>query len=150
MTDIDFWALIGTVPVHNLSNDLGATANDADIEALGAVLAKLPDSEAIAFFRMFSEKLHALDTPAHYNACRVGGNEASSDVFLYARCHLLSLGPEQYDAVLNTPAQFPPDLWFEDVLSLANETYDRVWENDPDPDSHPSYESFSNALWSTT
>jgi len=150
MTEDTFWDLIDMVPIYDVANDLGGAADDNDLKDLEAKLAQLSDTDMIAFFHLFSTKLHALDTPAHYDACRVGGGEASQDVYLYARCHLLMLGRDRYEDVLNTPANFPPDLWFEDILGLANEAYDRVYDRDPDPGRQPSYKTFSNDAWNIT
>ncbi len=149
MTENEFWALIEMVPIYDLTDDLGGSANKDDIKALEAALAELSDADTLDFFHHFSTKLHALDTPAHYGACRVGGTEASEDVFLYARCHLLMLGRARYTDILNDPKLFPADLWFEDILSLTTRAYDRVWERDPDPDRHPNIETFTNPLWSS-
>ncbi len=108
MTEDTFWGLIDMVPIYDVANDLGGAADDNDLKDLEAKLAQLSDTDTIAFFHLFSTKLHALDTPAHYDACRVGGGEASQDVFLYARCHLLMLGRDRYEDVLNTrPTSHP-------------------------------------------
>ena len=149
MTDADFWTLVAMVPPHELADDPGAVADAEDLAALTSELAARPDEQVISFFHLFSAKLHALDTPAHYENCRVCGHEASSDVFLYARCHVLALGPDRYAEILSDPTRFPRDLWFEDILGSANEAYDRVWERDPDPDARPNYESFTNVAWNT-
>lgn len=150
-TDAQFWSLIALAPPQDTPDDLGAFAQDTDLQAVEAALAALSVDEKIAFFRLFSEKLHALDTPAHYAQCRVGGDETSADVFLYARCHVLSLGRETYEQVLNDPCRFPADLWFEDVLSIATGTYyESAHEQNANPDAIPSYESFENPAWHNT
>lgn len=151
MTTIDaqkFWNLIDLVKPQKLTHDLGGAASDEQLEALETALKGFTDQEIIDFHRIYSQKLHALDTPEFYNNCRVGGLEASADVFLYARANLLSLGQKKYEEVLQNPSTFPEDLWFEDVLSIVADAYFDIYEKYPNADATPSYESFSNEAWS--
>jgi hypothetical protein len=140
--------------------DHDAVASDVVGRAF-AILSAMGAASARAFDIGLHFALHALDREVLFGQPirdrGEGSDQApipvSDDVFLYARCAVLTSGKAAYDAVLSDPAQFATtwDLDAEALLELPNAVLDELGA---DPDSRtdlPSYETGSNPLyWSST
>lgn len=147
MTDADCWAIFAAL------NFKPGAGRQPDIEAAHTLLAQRTDEELAHFEDFMSERLHALDTPAHALHF-VDDDYLCVDTFLYMRCAAVAAGPEFYARVLADPAQMATlteeDDVAEDILYLAEQAYmDRhgegaKWEHLPTAD----YETYANeAAW---
>ena len=145
MDEKKFWEIISLFHWDETGDD------EAVLEPACKALASLEEADIFRFEDILSEKLHALDTREHCNACYAGevdpddGDDyISADDFLYCRCVVVANGQEFFSAVLADPSQFPRDFEFEAILSLPAMAFEqktgRTYEHMP----HVSYESFSN------
>ena len=64
-----------------------------------------------------------LDGRKYADHSTMGNEEVSADLFLYARCCVVSNGREFYEKVLKNPTVFPKDLYFEAILDIP----ERAW-----------------------
>lgn len=142
MSDDVFWRIIG------LFNWKKAGDDDAVIRPAVKALAKMTTEDILRFEDILAEKLYALDTEAH---AREIGEEAfrsreyfSVDWFLYSRCVVVANGRELFDSVVADPKQFPKDMEFESLLSVAREAYESKTGGEFDHTSPLSYETYSN------
>lgn len=144
MDNAQFWRII------NLLDWECGGGDQAVLEPAVAALSQLPEDEIAGFEELLSQKLYALDTLSH--ATNVGEDAYvdkseyfSVDTFLYARCCVVANGEALYTSVLDHPAEFPKDVEFEALLSLASTAYERKTGVAPEGfDTSVSYETFSN------
>lgn len=137
-----FWKLIGMFRWKKTGDD------DAVIEPAVAALAKMEVAEIFKFADILEEKLFQLDTQAF--AENIGadayrpGKHFSVDLFLYARCVVVANGPDYFAHVLADAKNFPKDMDFEGLLSVAPYAYERKTGDEFDHVSPHDYETFSN------
>jgi len=144
MDNTQFWRIIGLFDWEREGDD------EAVLEPAIDALSRLPLDEIAAFEEILSQKLYALDTLAH--ASNVGEDAYvdkseyfSVDTFLYARCCVVANGEALYTSVLEHPSEFPKDVDFEALLSLASKAWERkTGEESEGFDTSVSYETFSN------
>ena len=144
MDSAQFWRII------DLLDWEGDGGDQAVLEPAIAALSELPQEEIAAFEELLSQKLFALDTLAH--ASNVGEDAYvdkseyfSVDTLLYARCCVVANGEALYTSVLEHPSEFPKDVEFEALLSLASAAYERKTGVAPEEfETSVSYETFSN------
>lgn len=145
----EFWRIIGLFDWAETGDD------EAVIAPAVEALAKNSLDEIAAFEEHLSQCLYALDTMRH---ARCIGDYAyvdadthfSVDWFLYARCCVVANGKEVYESVLNDPKEFPKDMEFEALLSVASSAYKaKTGEEFSGFETSVSYETFSNTIgWS--
>lgn len=144
MDNAQFWRIINLLDWERSDDD------QAVLEPAIAALSQLPEGEIAGFEELLSQKLYALDTLGH--ATNVGEDAYvdkseyfSVDTFLYARCCVVANGEALYTSVLEHPSEFPKDVEFEALLSLASSAYERKTGVAPEGfDTSVSYETFSN------
>ena len=144
MDNAQFWRIIGLFDWEREGDD------QAVLEPAIAALSQLPLDQIAAFEELLSQKLYALDTLGH--ASNVGEDAYvdkseyfSVDTFLYARCCVVANGEALYTSVLEHPSEFPKDVEFEALLSLASAAWERKTGAAPEGfDTSVSYETFSN------
>jgi hypothetical protein len=152
MDETTFWDIIGRFDWDQTGDD------DAVLEPACAALALLDEESIFKFDDILAEKLHALDTRRHCQACYEGeldpddGDDyIAADDFLYARCVVVANGPDFYASVLADPTQFPQEMEFEALLSVANIAYENKTGESYEHVSPVSYESFQNSAgWAPT
>jgi hypothetical protein len=152
MNESSFWDIIELFDWDETGND------DAVIEPAVQALAALDQDAIFAFDNILSEKLHALDTRKHCQACYAGkldpddGDDyISADDFLYCRCVVVANGRGFYASVLADPAQMPQNMEFESLLSLPASAYERKTSKEYEHVPPVSYESFQNSTrWAPT
>ena len=143
MEEKEFWSLLSLLDWDESGDD------DAVIEPVIKSLSKKSIKEIFSFEEILSQKLFALDTKKH--AMEIGEdayideNEFFSvDGFLYSRCVVVANGEELFNEVLKNPKEFPKDMEFEAILSIAQEAYEtktgKEWEHVTEVD----YETYSN------
>mgnify|MGYP003382111556 CR=1 FL=1 len=138
-TDEQFWQIIQAF-------DWSKEDSDEIMAPAVALLSAMPVVNIYLFADKLSEKLYQLDTRAHGDAylANEGDDYLSVDDFLYIRCAVVAEGKEFFEKVLNNPAEFPDEISFESLLSLAGMAYEvktgRKFEYYPPL----SYETFSN------
>jgi hypothetical protein len=118
LSDAQFWQII----------DLLDWTKDNYTETLApavTALAKMPVACIYLFKDKLSEKLYALDTKTHAKFYMEKEEDGyfSADYFLYTRCAVVAEGKKYYEKVLKKPSEFPNDIDFEHLLSLANQAY---------------------------
>lgn len=142
-TDEQFWQIIDAFDWSKADpEEIMAPAVDQ--------LAAMPVMNIYLFVDKLSEKLFQLDTQAHGNAylANEGDDYLSVDDFLYIRCAVVAEGKAYYEQVLANPAEFPDEISFEPLLSLAKKAYEK--KTGRNFEYHPpiSYETYSNkAAW---
>lgn len=117
MNEDRFWSIIALLDWTKAGND------DAVIEPAVRTLSSLPESAILAFYDLLSEKLYLLDGRVYAEYSVPEKASISSDLFLYARCCVVANGRDFYEEVLNNPANFPKDLFFEALLNIP----ERAW-----------------------
>jgi len=143
MKETLFWTLISLL-------NWGAVGNDEIvIEPVVISLSKLNIEEIQSFEDILAQKLYDLDAEKYAKEI---GEEAyinndkyfPTDGFLYSRCAVVANGEEIYSHILNSPKDFPKDIEFEALLTIARKAYEKktggVWEYV----SKTSYETYSN------
>lgn len=145
MEEDQFWKVIALLDWSKTGDD------DAVLAPAVQALADVEQERICAFHDILSQKLHALDTRAHCQACYEGDLEpghpeayVSSDDFLYHRCVVVANGRDYYESVLAAPSTMPKGLWFESLLYLAGSAFEKKTGNEFEHDSPVSYESFEN------
>ena len=121
---------------------------DSDEVMMPAIkkLADMPVVNIYLFADKLSEKLFQLDTRPHGDAylSNEGDDYLSVDDFLYIRCAVVAEGEKYFEKVKVNPSDFPAEINFEPLLSLANKAYKmktgRAFEYYP----AISYETYSN------
>jgi hypothetical protein len=150
MKEIEFWRIVGLLNWKRTGDD------DAVLKPAVKELSKKSIEEIALFEELLAQKLYALDTKAH--AINIGEdayvNESthfSVDWFLYARCCVVANGKELYESVRTDPTEFPHDVEFESLLSLAARAYEAKTGKECEGfNTSVSYETFSNrAGWTT-
>jgi hypothetical protein len=138
-TDAQFWQVIDSL-------DWSKKDKNAILAPAVERLAAMPVLNIYLFADKLSEKLFLLDTRQHGDAylANEGDDYLSVDDFLYMRCAVVAEGREYFEKVLTNPTQFPDDLSFEPLLSLADEAYKK--NTGRTFDYHPAfnYETYSN------
>lgn len=125
---------------------------DADeiIAPAVAQLAAMPVVNIYLFADKLSEKLFHLDTRVHGDAylANEGDDYLSVDDFLYIRCAVVAEGKEFYEQILVNPTEFPDEISFEPLLSLAKKAYAKKTGRKLEYYPVISYETYSNkAAW---
>jgi Protein of unknown function (DUF4240) len=118
LSDAQFWQIIDLLDWSK--KDYAETLAPAV-----TALSKMPIACIYLFKDKLSEKLYALDTKAHakFYMQKEEDGYFSADYFLYTRCAVVAEGKKYYEKVLKKPSEFPNDIDFEHLLSLANEAY---------------------------
>lgn len=117
MNEDRFWEVISLLDWSKEGND------DVVIEPAVQYLVRLPESAIHSFYDLLSEKLHLLDGRVFAEGSASDDGYISSDLFLYGRCCVVANGREYFERVLNNPAEFPKDLYFEAILDIP----ERAW-----------------------
>lgn len=138
-TDQEFWQIIG---------DLDWSKSDSDEIMAPTVkkLAAMPIVNIYLFADKLSEKLYQLDTRPHGNAylANEGDDYLSVDDFLYIRCAVVAEGEEYFEQVKSNPTEFPAEISFESLLSLAHQAYEMKTGREFEYYPVVSYETYSN------
>ena len=142
-TDEQFWQIIQAFDWSKKeAQEIMAPAVDQ--------LADMPVMNIYLFADKLSEKLFQLDTRAHGDAylANEGDDYLSVDDFLYIRCAVVAEGKEYFEQVLANPAEFPDEISFEQLLSLAKKAYEKKTGRKFEYYPATSYETYSNkAAW---
>ena len=143
MEEKEFWSLLILLDWNESGDD------DAVIEPTIKSLGKKDIKEIYSFEEILSKKLFALDTKQH--AMEIGEdayideNEFFSvDGFLYSRCVVVANGEELFNDVLKNPKEFPKDMEFEAILSIAQEAYEEKTGEEWKYVTETDYETYSN------
>ncbi len=138
-TDQEFWQIIAAL-------NWSKKESDAIMAPAVKQLAAMPIVNIYLFADKLSEKLYQLDTRAHGNAylANEGDDYLSVDDFLYIRCAVVAEGEEYFERVKANPAEFPAEITFESLLSLARKAYEMKTGREFDYHSTVSYETYSN------
>lgn len=138
-SDKEFWQIIEALD--------WSKSDSADIMAPAVKkLAGMPVMNIYLFADKISEKLYQLDTRPHGNTYldNEGDDYLSVDDFLYIRCAVVAEGEDYFEQIKANPSEFPAEISFEALLSLANQAYKmqtgRKFEYYP----VTSYETYSN------
>ena len=142
-TDDQFWQLIQAFDWSKKeAQEIMAVAIDQ--------LAAMPVMNIYLFADKLSEKLFQLDTRAHGDAylANEGDDYLSVDDFLYIRCAVVAEGKAYFEQILANPAEFPDEISFEPLLSLAKKAYEKKTGRKLEYSPAISYETYSNkAAW---
>ena len=136
-----FWEILGSFNWKKSGDD------DAVMLPAFKRLAALPIEDIFAFDDILAEKLYQLDGKRYAEACYPGQNtnHISGDAFLYDRCSVLTNGCVFYEAVVNTPANWPVGFEFESLIYLPQKAYYRKTKDENYPHNTPlSIETCSN------
>ncbi len=138
-TDDQFWEIIQSL-------DWSKSDSNEILMPAAALLAAMPIVNIYLFADKLSEKLYQLDTRLHGAAylANEGDDYLSVDDFLYVRCAVVAEGEEYYNRILANPSEFPDEISFEPLLSLADKAYEIKTERKFDYHSEHSYETYSN------
>lgn len=138
-TDEEFWQIIGAL-------DWSKKDSDAIMAPAVKRLADMPIVNIYLFADKLSEKLYQLDTRAHGDAylANEGDDYLSVDDFLYIRCAVVAEGEAYFEQVKANPSEFPKEISFEALLSLASEAYEMKTGREFDYYPAVSYETYSN------
>lgn len=119
---------------------------DKIIEPAVIALSKMPISAIYLFEDFLSEKLFNLDTKEHAKAYmrQQTDDYFSVDDFLYVRCGVVAEGRAYYENIIKNPSEFPVDIDFEHILSVAAEAYKMKTGRDFDYSPLYNYETRSN------
>jgi hypothetical protein len=136
MDEALFWSLIARLDWDRIGDD------DAVLEPLVEILARMPEADIFRFEDILADKLHALDGEAyarHIGQDAYGNGEYfSPDLFLYARCCAVANGRVSYLKTLDDPSRMPKDREFEPLLCVATQAFERKtgrpYEHTPDVD----------------
>ncbi|MFM9951564.1 MAG: DUF4240 domain-containing protein [Saprospiraceae bacterium] len=138
-SDAQFWQVIEAF-------DWSKSDSDEIMAPATAQLSAMPVMNIYLFADKLSEKLYQLDTQLHGDAylAHEGDDYLSVDDFLYIRCAVVAEGKAYFEKVLNDPTEFPADITFEPLLSLADDAYEK--KTGRKFDYHPTfnYETYSN------
>jgi hypothetical protein len=118
-----FWEVIAQL-------DWNAKTDKGILEPAITYLSAFPKEVILNFYDLLSKKLHLLDGEKYALHSVAEGEHFSADLFLYARCAVVANGKAFYNKVLQEPKRFPKDLYFEVLLNLPFEAYERR-ENSP-------------------
>jgi len=138
-TDEQFWQIIEAFDWSKKNaQEIMAPAVDQ--------LADMPVMNIYLFADKLSEKLFQLDTRAHGDAylANEGDDYLSVDDFLYIRCAVVAEGKVYFEQVLANPAEFPDEISFEPLLSLAKKAYEKKTGRKFEYYPAISYETYSN------
>lgn len=143
MDDATFWSLIGRMDWRHEGDE------DEVAAPAGRALARLSVEEIRGFEERMTEKLFALDGRAwarESGDAWWGDDNLSVDGFLYTRCGAVALGRAHYEAVLADPTRMIKNFWFEKLLYVAAEAFERKTGREADDELMvgQSYETFSN------
>ncbi len=143
--ETEFWKILGKLNWKKSGDD------DAVMAPAIKALSQKPEREIEAFYDLFTEKLHALDTREHCRHSYAGERDPddgdvyiSADDFLYLRCCALLNGKKYYDTALKNPAKMPTNLEFEALLYLAPKAWELKTGEEFDYLTKLSFESFTN------
>ena len=142
MKETLFWTLISLLNWTAIGND------EMVIEPVVKSLSELSVEEIQSFEDILAKKLYALD---HIRYAKEIGEDAyvedeyfSTDSFLYSRCAVVANGLKVYDHVLSNPKDFPKDIEFEAILTIAQKAYEKKTGNVWTYVSKTNYEAYSN------
>ncbi|MDX2250010.1 MAG: DUF4240 domain-containing protein [Bacteroidia bacterium] len=142
-TDEQFWQIIDAFDWSKKdTQEIMAPAIDQ--------LAAMPIMNIYLFVDKLSEKLFQLDTRAHGDAylTNEGDGYLSVDDFLYIRCAVVAEGKTYFEKVRVSPSEFPDEISFEPLLSLAKKAYEKKTGRKFEYYAAISYETYSNkAAW---
>lgn len=113
-SETHFWEIIEKLEFKDENTVIGSTAQ---------YLGGLGERAILQFYDILSEKLYQLDGEQYADAFDAGGKSFSADLFLYARCAIVAKGQSYYESILNNPALFPNNLYFESLLQLPDQAY---------------------------
>lgn len=138
-TDDQFWEII-----HAL--DWSKSDSDEIMAPAVILLSAMPIVNIYLFADKLSEKLRQLDTRTHGDAylANEGDDYLSVDDFLYIRCAVVAEGKEYFEKIVANPFEFPDEISFEPLLSLADKAYEMKTGRKFDYHSELSYETYSN------
>jgi len=143
MKETLFWTLISLL-------NWGAVGDDEIvIKPVVTSLSELSIEEIQSFEDILAQKLYSLDAEKYAKEI---GKEAyvsddkhfSADGFLYSRCVVVSNGEKIYNHILNKPKDFPKDIEFEALLTIAQKAYEKKTGDDWNYVSKTNYETYSN------
>ena len=138
-----FWTLISLL-------NWGAAGNDEQvIEPVVTSLSELSIDEIKSFEDNLAQKLYELDAKRY--AKEIGDDAYinddeyfSTDGFLYSRCAVVANGKELYNHVITKPEDFPKDIEFEVLLTIAQKAYEKKTGSVWNYTSSINYETYSN------
>ncbi|MBZ0188768.1 MAG: DUF4240 domain-containing protein [Candidatus Obscuribacterales bacterium] len=124
MNDDEFWPLIDLLDWDSVGDDKKV------IEPCVQALAKMSESEIIAFEEALCAKLYKLDakkfaTNIGKESYRGKDQPFSKSWFLNARCCVVANGRELYEQVLENPKSMPKDLEFNALAKIARVAFKR-------------------------
>ncbi|MEZ4886721.1 MAG: DUF4240 domain-containing protein [Chitinophagales bacterium] len=115
-TEDMFWNIIGLFDWQNTGDDEAVMAKAVQ------KLSTLPKKAITDFYDLLAEKLYFLDGRIYAENSTDDGY-FSADLFLYARCAVVSNGRKVYEDILKNPILFPKDLYFEALLNLPHKAW---------------------------
>ena len=138
-SDKEFWEVIEVL-------DWSKQDSDEIILPAAKKLADMPIVNIYLFADKLSEKLYQLDTRPHGGAylANEGDDYLSVDDFLYIRCAVVAEGKKYFEKIIANPSQFPVEISFEPLLSLANKAYEMKTGREFEYYPVISYETYSN------
>jgi predicted DNA-binding WGR domain protein len=146
MNEEAFWHIISLLNWKKTGDDA------AVVKPAVKKLASLPVSDIQEFAELLDEKLYKLDGLEYARnigeeSYANGGENFSTDCFLYVRCCVVANGKEYYYSVLENPENMPKDLDFEALLYIADEAYNMKMGTEDMMLENTKYcpETFSNA-----
>lgn len=117
MNEDRFWEIISMLDWSKEGN------NDGVIEPAIRQLSAIPEAAILSFHDLLSEKLYLLDGRDYAEHSVAEAGHISSDLFLYARCAVLANGRAFFEQVLEDPAAFPKDLYFEAIMDIPRHAW---------------------------
>lgn len=146
MDSAKFWQMIRLIDREALQqgDDRGS------VEPLRQALAACEPEAICRFADQLAQALYDLDGLEYSDSS--GANALSAEGFLYARCYVVALGRDHYEAVRSDPTLMPQSLeqWCEPLLYAACDAWeDAVGANEPWTYQAPvNYQTGSNrAQW---
>jgi Protein of unknown function (DUF4240) len=136
LTEGDFWELVATIQGD-------PSDEDRALAPLVGALAKRSVADVREWHELLAHKLYLLD--GRRFAAHAGRAKESDDGFLYARCFVVAKGKAFYESVLRAPKKFPPDVDCEGMLGVARAAFLRKTGEEPELETHYSFETGKNA-----
>ena len=129
MTHDQFWSLIE-------QSRAASTECESQVEALTAILAKLPVDDIVAFDGIFRELVHQAYRWDLWAVAYIIGGGCGDDGFEYFRCWLIGQGRSYYEQALKSPEHAadnanPGDIAeCEELAYASNYAYEQVTETE--------------------
>ncbi|MEO9682808.1 MAG: DUF4240 domain-containing protein [Tateyamaria sp.] len=136
--DDRFWKFIALIEGNGWSD------STSSVSALTTELAKADETTIFWFQETLAQKLHALDTRAHYK--KLIWKSGSADPFLYKRLSIVAQGQAYYEKFLAAPfwpRRWPTD-WLETLYYVAQDAYLHKTGNEMLFEASVSPESYHN------